>query len=230
MQARNFTTNVPKILDLKSSSEQIFSRKLSLGAPDLLTASLSISINAMLAFSDILPFNLNCYSLETLLLPGSNRLWIFVRKKCFVNGSLYVSKCLTSSILIVQWFVLFSLYSLTSVLHCRWVHAWHLRGNMKSWCWSFLPYSVLISDIAWNFVILRTAFATQRLEGMSSWFSRTVWNVCRAKSFQKLISFSLFAGPASLLVISLKHPGCEELIDGVMLGERVTKALRQTST
>ena len=34
-QARNFT-NVPKILDLKSSSEQIFSRKLSLGAPVLI--------------------------------------------------------------------------------------------------------------------------------------------------------------------------------------------------
>ena len=33
MNARNFTTNVPKILDLRSSSEQIFSRKLSLGAP-----------------------------------------------------------------------------------------------------------------------------------------------------------------------------------------------------
>ena len=33
-QARNFTTNVPKILDLKSSSEQIFFRKLSLDAPD----------------------------------------------------------------------------------------------------------------------------------------------------------------------------------------------------
>ena len=32
-QARNFRTNVPKILDLKSSSEQIFFRKLSLGAP-----------------------------------------------------------------------------------------------------------------------------------------------------------------------------------------------------
>ena len=32
-QARNFTTNAPKILDLKSSSEQIFSRKLPLGAP-----------------------------------------------------------------------------------------------------------------------------------------------------------------------------------------------------
>ena len=32
-QARNFTTNASKILDLKSSSEQIFLRKLSLGAP-----------------------------------------------------------------------------------------------------------------------------------------------------------------------------------------------------
>ena len=35
-QARNFTTNVPKILDLKSSSEQIFFRKLSLGAPEVI--------------------------------------------------------------------------------------------------------------------------------------------------------------------------------------------------
>ena len=32
-QARNFTINAPKILDLKSSSEEIFSRKLPLGAP-----------------------------------------------------------------------------------------------------------------------------------------------------------------------------------------------------
>ena len=35
-QARTFTTKVSKILDLKSSSEQIFLRKLSLGAPDIL--------------------------------------------------------------------------------------------------------------------------------------------------------------------------------------------------
>ena len=33
-QAKNFTTHAPKILGLKSSSEQIFSRKLPLGAPD----------------------------------------------------------------------------------------------------------------------------------------------------------------------------------------------------
>ena len=33
-QARNFTENDPKILDLKSPSEQIIFRKLSLGAPD----------------------------------------------------------------------------------------------------------------------------------------------------------------------------------------------------
>ena len=32
-QARDFNTSVPKILVLKSSSEQIFSRKLPLGAP-----------------------------------------------------------------------------------------------------------------------------------------------------------------------------------------------------
>ena len=38
-QARNFTTNVPKILVLKWSSEQIFSRKLPLGAPVLLYSS-----------------------------------------------------------------------------------------------------------------------------------------------------------------------------------------------
>ena len=33
-QARNFSENDPKILDLKSSFEQIIFRKLSLGAPD----------------------------------------------------------------------------------------------------------------------------------------------------------------------------------------------------
>ena len=32
-QARNFSESDPKILDLKSSSEQIMFRKLSLGAP-----------------------------------------------------------------------------------------------------------------------------------------------------------------------------------------------------
>ena len=42
-QARNFTTNVPKILDLKSSSEQIFFRKLSLGAP-VITATTKLNV------------------------------------------------------------------------------------------------------------------------------------------------------------------------------------------
>ena len=39
-QARSFATNVPKILDLKSSSEQIFFRKLSLGAPEIKRAAI----------------------------------------------------------------------------------------------------------------------------------------------------------------------------------------------
>ena len=38
-QARNFTTNAPKILGLKSSSEKIFSRKLPLGTPELCTCT-----------------------------------------------------------------------------------------------------------------------------------------------------------------------------------------------
>ena len=38
-QARNFTTNVSKILALKSSSEQMFFRKLSLGAPGVFCQS-----------------------------------------------------------------------------------------------------------------------------------------------------------------------------------------------
>ena len=36
-QTRHFTTNVPKILDRKSSSEQIFFRKLTLGVPEFFT-------------------------------------------------------------------------------------------------------------------------------------------------------------------------------------------------
>ena len=38
-QARNFTTNFPEILDLKSTSEQVFSKKLTLGAPGTLKLS-----------------------------------------------------------------------------------------------------------------------------------------------------------------------------------------------
>ena len=49
-QARNFTTNVPKILDLKSSSEQIFFRKLSLGAPEHL--SLTSTTSSAVAWSN----------------------------------------------------------------------------------------------------------------------------------------------------------------------------------
>ena len=43
-QARNFTTNVPKVIVLKSSSEQIFSRELPLGAPELSMTDIKISI------------------------------------------------------------------------------------------------------------------------------------------------------------------------------------------
>ena len=46
-QARNLTKNVPKILDLKSSSEQIFFRKLSLGAPAVSQAVEELSMRLL---------------------------------------------------------------------------------------------------------------------------------------------------------------------------------------
>ena len=49
-QARNFTTNVPKILVFKSSSEQIFSRKLPLGAPVLLVKTHQCARNVTFIF------------------------------------------------------------------------------------------------------------------------------------------------------------------------------------
>ena len=49
-QVRNFTENDPKILDLKSSSEQIIFRKLSLGAP-VLVVSFAIFIAVPFVFS-----------------------------------------------------------------------------------------------------------------------------------------------------------------------------------
>ena len=53
-QARNFTENDPKILDLKSSSEQIIFRKLSLGAPDLShQIFLSIKVLRIESFSTV---------------------------------------------------------------------------------------------------------------------------------------------------------------------------------
>ena len=47
-QARNLTTNVPKILDLKSSSEQIFSKKSSLGAPVVLLSAEKFTLTLLL--------------------------------------------------------------------------------------------------------------------------------------------------------------------------------------
>ena len=53
-QARNFTTNVPKILDLKSSSEQIFFRKLSLGAPRVTRCKSSLEVLRLPRMSSLL--------------------------------------------------------------------------------------------------------------------------------------------------------------------------------
>ena len=56
-QARNFTTDAPKIPDLKSSSEQIFSRKLPLGAPDFAFNSISFLLNISFVLFDMSTWN-----------------------------------------------------------------------------------------------------------------------------------------------------------------------------
>ena len=71
-QARNFTTNVPKILDLKSSSEQIFSRKLSLGAPDHLSR-VTFQCNCGMKLGRVSPFILELF-LKTVIIFGKNLL------------------------------------------------------------------------------------------------------------------------------------------------------------
>ena len=69
-QARNFATNVPKILVLKSSSEQIFSRKLPLGAPEQSQRqasidSLYLSLTEETSFSLILLTRLTFHNATT---------------------------------------------------------------------------------------------------------------------------------------------------------------------
>ena len=71
-QARNFTANVPKILDLKSSSEQIFSRKLSLGAPAanasiIATATTTATANAPANATAIATANANATAIATAM-------------------------------------------------------------------------------------------------------------------------------------------------------------------
>ena len=56
-QARSFTTNVPKILDLKSSSEAIFFRKLSLSAPEGLICPNNMKIVILRLMTEIPALN-----------------------------------------------------------------------------------------------------------------------------------------------------------------------------
>ena len=65
-QAGNFTTNAPKILGLKSSSEQIFSRKLPLGAPgdSSCVGFVGLTDSAPLDKSDKYWENQLCYPLD----------------------------------------------------------------------------------------------------------------------------------------------------------------------
>ena len=66
-QAGNFRTNVRKILDLKSSFEQIFSRKLTLGAPVAVT--LRFCVCAKFNPLKIEAFPVSCFWFLAILRP-----------------------------------------------------------------------------------------------------------------------------------------------------------------
>ena len=79
-QARNFTGNDPKILDLKSSSEQIVFRKLSLGAPVALAVNFTnhaqeiytgVSLQLKQGFSSV--YNYQTYSEQGVTLRNNCR-------------------------------------------------------------------------------------------------------------------------------------------------------------
>ena len=72
-QARNFTENDPKILDLKSSSEQIIFRKLTLGAP--------VFIPFRCCFAGSLPFSLSTVKQTKLFHSISELIFTFLARK-----------------------------------------------------------------------------------------------------------------------------------------------------
>ena len=74
-QARNFTTNVPKILVLKSSSEQIFSRKLPLGAPDEYWRQVAAATNRFVYTREFLWKSLSLQQNFVVTTGGTNSVW-----------------------------------------------------------------------------------------------------------------------------------------------------------
>ena len=76
-EARNFTTNAPKTLDLKTSSEQIFSRKLPLGAPEAQVPvyGLLITVNIVIDLLEAKP------SVSTLISINKIRNFTFAEPK-----------------------------------------------------------------------------------------------------------------------------------------------------
>ena len=64
-QARNFTTNVPKILGLNSPFVQIFSRKMTLGAPDFCGLDLLVKYKTLYSSFLFLTFRIFMAAITT---------------------------------------------------------------------------------------------------------------------------------------------------------------------
>ena len=134
-QARNFTTNAPKILDLKSSSEQIFSRKLPLGAPVVrgngIASLLSESRKLYLRSNHITP--LNIFRGHAMVYLAVTWCWLTTYWAFSLTNDKGVSNkktCVTmqSSIIIFACFIYFVV--------CKTVLALLCRTYLESCCWT----------------------------------------------------------------------------------------------
>ena len=104
-QARIFTTNVPKILDLKSSSEQILFRKLTLGAPVYISKLSQISLAYRLVKLRITilkshPWYLCQISLQIMLLPIHMRL---IRSLTLIVVVLFIQLVIKPNTVAILW-------------------------------------------------------------------------------------------------------------------------------
>ena len=98
-QARNFTTNAPKILDLKWSSEQIFSRKLPLGAPVItLVVNISTCTYNWKGFINEFTFPAHLYLVS--------QYYLLYRRECFTGK---YTTCKIHKNYIQDWFIFHNL-------------------------------------------------------------------------------------------------------------------------
>ena len=137
-QARNFTTNVPKILVLKSSSEQIFSRKLPSGAPAILRGILEEKYSKWVKLKDLwakeflpniwMEIRNKFESLKASIQNLKRGFDELEKTRIFISSTLLMPRLLMFSSICWIWLLTPSLCSLRSLIESR-----ILKNTMRVW-------------------------------------------------------------------------------------------------